>query len=97
MGFNVSQIINKILPVKIQEVDGNVSVQLTGGKAKQAIVITVDADITPTSGITVNIDTDATVIFEGDTTAVAVKLIAGAIYPYSIKKVTIGEGILGLY
>ena len=70
---------------------------ISGGIATQAIVITVDADIEPTAGITAAVDTDATVLFAGDTEPVAVKLLGGIVYPYSVKKVTVGADIVGLY
>jgi hypothetical protein len=70
---------------------------IAGGTARKALVITAGADIAPTAGITASADTEATVIFAGDTVAVAVKLLGGLVYPYSIKKVTVGAGIVGLY
>ncbi len=70
---------------------------LSGGKATSAIVITIDEDISPTEGITANEDTAATVLFAGDTIPIEVKLLGGAVYPYSIIKVTTGVGIVGLY
>lgn len=77
--------------------DGSVDVKVNGGKARQAKVLTVGQDIAATNGITANVDVDAQVIFADDTVAVAVKLNAGVVYPYSIKKVTVGTGIVGLY
>lgn len=65
--------------------------------ARKAIVITAGSDIEPTMGVVVAEDTDATVIFSGDTEAVSVKLLAGVVYPYSVKKVVNGDGIVGLY
>ena len=76
---------------------GVLSVTIPDGKATQAVVIAVDADIPATSGITANVDTDATVLFAGDAVPVAVKLLAGVVYPYSIVKVTVGDDIVGLY
>ena len=73
------------------------SIQLEGSKATKAVVITVGTDIQPTNGITVNTDVDASVIFANDTVATTVKLIAGVVYPYSIKRVVSGSGIRGLY
>jgi hypothetical protein len=70
---------------------------LSGGKAQSAVVITAGEDIEPTQAITANVDTDAQVIFENDTEAVTVKLLAGAVYPYSIIKVAVGADIVGLY
>ena len=71
--------------------------QLKAGTAQKAIVIVADGDIAPTIGITANTDTDATVLFADDLLPVAVKLIAGVVYPYSIIKVTVGVGVVGLY
>ena len=70
---------------------------VSGATASSAAVITVGADITPTAGVAVSVDTEATVIFASDTDAIAVKLLGGVVYPYSIKKVTVGVGIVGLY
>jgi hypothetical protein len=81
----------------LAKLEAGIDATLTGGKAQQAVVIDVDADIAPTSAITANADTDATVIFANDDEGVAVKLISGVVYPYSIKKVTAGTGIVGLY
>ena len=77
--------------------DGSTPVMVVGSLAKNAIVITAGEDITPTIGIRANMDTDAEVIFTDGTEAVAVKLLAGVDYAYSIKKVTTGVGIVGLY
>ena len=66
-------------------------------KAVSGAVITVNEDIEPTAGVVTLIDTDATVLFLDDTVPIPVKLLAGVVYPYSIKKVTVGEGITGLY
>ncbi len=76
---------------------GTLKSEVAGGKATRAAVIIVSTDIAATSGITVNENTDAQVIFSADTDPVAVKLLAGVVYPYSIIKVAVGEGIVGLY
>lgn len=71
--------------------------EMSGSKATKAVVITVGTDISPTNGITTNTDVDASVIFADDTVATTVKLIAGVVYPCSIKRVVSGSGIRGLY
>ena len=70
---------------------------LSGSKAKRAVVIVVDTDIAETSAITVNVDTEASIIFIDDESPVNVKLLAGYVYPYIIKRVITGENIIGLY
>ena len=70
---------------------------ISGGKATSAIVITADEDIEPTEAVMVNVDTDVTMLFEGDETPIQIKLLAGIAYPFSIVKVTVGTGVIGLY
>ena len=70
---------------------------ISGGKATSAIVITADEDIDPTEAVMVNVDADVTMLFEGDETPIQIKLLAGIAYPFSIVKVTIGAGVIGLY
>jgi hypothetical protein len=71
--------------------------QRVSSLVSKALVITVGADIEPTQGVTSNTDVSAQLIFAEDNTATTVSLIAGVVYPYSIKKVVAGTGIVGLY
>ncbi|RHW37313.1 hypothetical protein D1B31_16235 [Neobacillus notoginsengisoli] len=96
-GPGSTEISSKVLDSILARLKEKLDVSLSGSKAVQAKVLTVGQEVAATNGITTNTDVVAEVLFANDSTSVSVKLIAGVVYPYSVKKVVSGSGIVGLY
>ena len=76
---------------------GNLSPESQVVPASQGVLIVASAnEFTPGRGIHCNVDETITVQFKDSAATVDLVVMAGQCYPYSIKKLTVGTGVVNI-